>query len=87
MWAATDIDKVRLLLARGADAKAASQRGRTALLLAASSDRSADDRQPADGRGRRSEGRRRLKSTALHAAAWGNDTETIRLFVDAGAAT
>ena len=41
MWAATDIEKVRLLLARGADVNVASQRGRTALQSAARSDSSA----------------------------------------------
>ena len=41
MWAATDIAKVRLLLARGADVKAVSQRGRTALYNAARADGSA----------------------------------------------
>ena len=41
MWAATDIEKVRLLLSRGADVNVASQRGRTALQSAARSDGSA----------------------------------------------
>ena len=45
MWSVTDIDKVRLLLARGANVKAVSERGRTALFLAARSDRSAEDRE------------------------------------------
>lgn len=84
MWAATDIEKVRLLLARGADPKAVSKFGRTALTLAAMSPGSADivrlllangaDVKAVDG----------FKSTALHAAVGGDDTETIRQFVDAG---
>jgi ankyrin repeat protein len=85
MWAATDIAKVRLLLARGADVNIASERGRTALQSAARSDRSAAivrlllaagaDAKAVDG----------AKANALHAATLGNDTDTIRLIVDAGA--
>ena len=85
MWAATEIDKVRLLLARGADVNIASQRGRTALQSAARSDKSAAivrlllaagaDPKAVDG----------AKANALHAATRGNDTETIRLIVEAGA--
>ena len=85
MWAATDIEKVRLLLARGADAKAVSRRGRTALFLAARSEPSADivkmliaagaDMHAVDG----------AQMTVLHAAAAGDDIETIRLLVNAGA--
>jgi ankyrin repeat protein len=84
MWAATDIEKVRLLLARGADPKAVSKFGRTPLTIAALSEGSAGivrlllaagaDVRAADG----------FKSTALHAAAGGNDIETIRQIVDAG---
>jgi ankyrin repeat protein len=85
MWAATDIEKVRLLLSRGADVNGASQRGRTALQAAARSDGSAAivrllldagaDAKAVDG----------SKANALHAATLGNDTETIRLIAAAGA--
>jgi ankyrin repeat protein len=85
MWAATEIEKVRLLLARQADVKAVSQRGRTALQNAARSDSSAaiarllidagSDTKAVDG----------FKASVLHAAALGNDTATIRMIVDAGA--
>ena len=84
MLSATDIAKVRLLKERAANVNLASMRGRTALFLAAMSDRSADivrllisagaDIHVVDG----------MKMTALHAAALGNDTETVRLLVDAG---
>jgi ankyrin repeat protein len=84
MWAATEIEKVRLLLARGADVNIASQRGRTALQSAARRDNSAAivrlllaagaDAKAVDG----------AKANVLHAATMGNDTETIRLIVDAG---
>jgi ankyrin repeat protein len=85
MWAATDIEKVRLLLSRGADVNVVSQRGRTALQAAARSDGSAAivrllldagaDAKAADG----------SKANTLHAAALGNDSETIRLIITAGA--
>jgi ankyrin repeat protein len=85
MWAATDIEKVRLLLSRGADVNVASQRGRTALQTAARSDGSAAivrllldagaDAKAVDG----------AKANTLHSATLGNDTETIRLIADAGA--
>jgi ankyrin repeat protein len=85
MWAVTDLAKVQLLLARGADVNAVSQNtGRSALILAAMSDRSSEivklliangaDPKVVDGGG----------MTTLYAATVGNDIATIRLFVDAG---
>ena len=84
MWGATEMAKVRLLLGRGADAKAVAKSGKTALALAAASDRSGDivrllltngaDVKAVDG----------FKSTVLHAAAGGNDIDTIRQVLDAG---
>ena len=38
MWCATDIEKVRLLLSKGADPNARSKQGQTPLLIAASTD-------------------------------------------------
>ena len=84
MWSATDMAKVRLLLGKGADPKIVAKSGKTALALAAMSDRSGDivrlllasgaDVKAVDG----------FKSTVLHAAAAGNDLDTIRQVVDAG---
>lgn len=84
MWAATDLAKVRLLLERGADAKAVAKSGKTALALAAMSDGSGGivrlllangaDPKAVDG----------FKSTVLHAAAAGNDIDTIRQVLGAG---
>ena len=84
MWAATEIEKVRLLLARGADVNIASQRGRTALQSAARSDRSAAIVKLLLGAGADAKAVDAAKANALHAATVGNDTETIRLILDAG---
>jgi ankyrin repeat protein len=85
MWAATDLAKVQLLLARGANPKAVSQRGRTALFLAARSDRSSDIVKRLIAAGADVRAVDAAKMTVLHSAAGGNDTETIRQVVDAGA--
>ena len=77
MWSVTDGQKVRPLLERHADVNAVSKSGRTALLLAARSDGSADivrrliaagaDVKTVDG----------ARVTALLAATLGDDIETI----------
>jgi ankyrin repeat protein len=85
MWAASDLAKVQLLLARGANPKAVSQRGRTALFLAARSDRSADIVKLLIAAGADVHAVDAAKMTVLHSAAGGNDTETIRQVVNAGA--
>ncbi len=85
MWAATDLEKVRMLLARGADVKIASQRGRTALQNAVRSDGSAAIARLLIGAGSDAKAVDEFKMSVLHLAAAGNDTETIRLIVDAGA--
>lgn len=84
MWAATDIEKVRLLLSRGADVNVASQRGRTALQIAARSDGSAAIVKLLLEAGADAKAVDATKANTLHAATVGNDTETIRLMVDAG---
>ena len=84
MWSVTDIGKVRLLLDRGADVNATSSRGRTPLFLAAMSDRSVEIVRLLISRGAEVKTVDALKMTPLHAATWGNDTETIRLLVDKG---
>ncbi len=86
MWAVNDLAKVQLLAHR-ADVNAVSTNtGRSALMLAALADSSSDivklllaasaDPTQVDAAG----------MTTLNAATLGNDTATIRLFVDAGAA-
>ena len=84
MWAATEIDKVRLLLQHGADVNATSTYGRSALMIAAMSDRSADIVTLLIAKSADTRVVDKADDTMLHAAAIGNDTETIRLFVDAG---
>jgi ankyrin repeat protein len=85
MWAATDIAKVKLLLSRGADAKAVSQRGRTAVFIAARNDASSAAVKLLMAAGADPKASDAAKMTVLHSAAVGNDTDTIRLLVDAGA--
>ncbi len=85
MWAATDISKVRLLLSRGADPKAVSQRGRTALFIAARNDASSATVRLLLAAGADPKASDAAKMTVLHSATVGNDTDTIRLLLDAGA--
>ena len=85
MWAATDIEKVRLLLSHKADVNIASQRGRTALQLAAHSDGSAAIVRLLLDAGADAKAVDVSKANTLHMATRGNDTETIRLIADAGA--
>src|SRR5687768_14558441 len=84
MWAATDLAKVKLLLSRGADATAASQRGRTALFSAARSDGSAAIVRLLLDAGSDVKAVDAFKQSILHAATLGNDTETVRLILGAG---
>jgi ankyrin repeat protein len=85
MWAVNDLAKVQLLLERGANPKAVSQRGRTALSLAARSDRSADIVKLLMTAGADVRAVDAAKMTVLHSASAGNDTETIRQVINAGA--
>jgi ankyrin repeat protein len=84
MWAATDLAKVRLLLDRGADPKAVAKSGRTPLALAAQSDGSADIVRLLLSKGADVKAVDGFKSTMLHAAAFGNDIDTIRQLADSG---
>ena len=83
MWSVTDIKKVRLLIEHGADVKAASKRGRTALLLAAMSDHSADIVRLLMAKGADAKAVDAMKLTTLSGATGGNDTETVRLLLNA----
>ena len=84
MWAATDLEKVRLLLDRGADPKAVAKSGKTALALAAQTGGSADIVRLLIAKGSDVKAVDGFKSTLLHAAALGNDLDTIRQLSDAG---
>ena len=85
MWAATDLAKVRLLVEHGADVRAASDSGRTALLLAAMSDPSAEIVRLLLSRGADPRAADKDRMTPVFAAAFGNDVETLRQLVAAGA--
>src|ERR1700676_5229300 len=84
IWSATDLDKVKLLLAHGANVNTASKRGRTVLFLAAMTDRSADTVHLLLAKGADRKVRDAFTKSLLNAAAAGNDTETIRMFIDTG---
>ncbi len=84
IWSATDLAKTQLLLDHGADPNLATRKGRTALLVAAMSDHSAPIVRLLIAHGANVQARDFLKTTALRAAAFGNDLETIRLLLDAG---
>jgi len=84
MWTATDIAKTRLLLQHHADATLVSNRGRSALFVAAMSDHSADIVRLLLANRADTHVLDETKMTALHAATVGSDAETIRLFLDAG---
>jgi ankyrin repeat protein len=84
IWSATDLAKVRLLIAHGANVSMATRRGRTALLVAAMSDHSADIARLLIQSGADAQAKDFLKTTTVRAAAFGNDTETLRLMIDDG---
>jgi ankyrin repeat protein len=84
MMSVTDIEKVRLLLARGADVNLATKRGRTALLLAAMSDGSSPVVRLLMANGANPKAVDVLKVTTLLGSTLGGDIETIRMMIDAG---
>ncbi len=84
IWAATDLAKVRLLIDHGANVKLATKRRRTALLVAAMSDPSAEIVKLLIEKGADPKAVDFLRTTSLRAATLGNDTETIRMLIDAG---
>ena len=84
MWAVNDAAKVRLLLDRGADVNLASENGRTALLLAAMADTSADMVRLLLSRGANARAVDTGGMTTLLGASIGNDTDSIRHLLDAG---
>ena len=84
IWAATDLAKVRRLIDKGADVNAATKTGRTPLFVAAMSDRSAPIVELLLSKGANAKARDAFGNTTLVAAAFGNDTDTIRFMLDAG---
>jgi ankyrin repeat protein len=84
MVAVHDLDKVRLLVDRGADVTLASTNGRTALQLAAMGGSSAAVVRYLLTHGADARAVDHGNITTVTAAAVGNDTESIRLLVDAG---
>jgi ankyrin repeat protein len=84
IWAANDLGKVRLLTEHGANVNLATKRRRTALLVAAMSDPSADIVKLLIEKGADLKAVDFLKTTPLRAATLGNDTETIRMLIEAG---
>ncbi len=84
IWSATDLAKVRLLIDHGANVNLATKRRRTALLVAAMSDPSADIVKLLIEKGADPKAMDFLRTTSLRAATLGNDTETIRMLIDAG---
>jgi ankyrin repeat protein len=85
MWAATDLAKARLLIERGADVNAASESGRTALLLSAMSDRSGAIVRLLLAHGANAQVVDNTRTSVLHAATFGNDSDSIAQIVEAGA--
>src|SRR6185369_1575774 len=78
LWAVTDLAKVRLLVERGADVNVESSLGHTALELAAMSDGSAETVRLLLAHGANSKAvDKMIKMSTLHAAALGNDTDSL----------
>lgn len=85
MWAVSEPRKVRMLLDHGADVNKVARTGRTALIIAAFTDPSAEVVRMLLAAGAKVDVMDRRKVTPLNAATFGNDTETIRLLLEADA--
>jgi ankyrin repeat protein len=85
MWSVTDPKKVKLLLDNGAEVNKTARSGRTALIVAAFANPSADVVRMLLAKGADVSAMDQRKVTPLNAATFGNDTATIRLLVAAGA--
>jgi ankyrin repeat protein len=84
MWSVTDINKVRMLLDRGADVNTVSKQGHTALLLAAMSDGSAPILRLLIAKGANVKAVDNNKFNGLLNASFANDLESVHIFLDAG---
>jgi ankyrin repeat protein len=85
MWSAGDVQKIRLLMHHGADVNKVSKSGRTALMLAARIPDSAPAVHMLLAKGAAVEPKDNQGATALVEAIAGNDTESIRMLIEAGA--
>jgi ankyrin repeat protein len=85
MWSVFDPEKARLLLDHEADVKLAAKSGRTALIIAAFANPSAEVVRMLLAKGASAADIDHRKVTTLNAATFGNDTAAIRLLVEAGA--
>ena len=84
MWAVPDLDKVRVLLARGANVNAKSETERTALLVAASYPRTVELLRLLLDKGADLRAQDRAGATALSLALRSADVTVVRLLVDRG---
>jgi ankyrin repeat protein len=85
MWSVSDPSKVRLLLDRGAQVNLIAKSGRSALIVAAFTNPSAQVVRLLLAKGATVRIMDRRHVTPMNAATFGNDTATVRLLVDAGA--
>jgi ankyrin repeat protein len=84
MWAVPDLDKVRVLLAKGANVNAKSETERTALLVAASYPRTVELLKALLAKGADLRAQDRAGATALSLAVRSSDVGVVRFLVDSG---
>jgi ankyrin repeat protein len=82
-WATKDVEKVRLLLDRGAAVNVVSTAGRTPLLVATMHNPSAEVVKLLIAKGADVRAADKLQATALHTAGVAGDVATLRLLLDA----
>src|SRR3984957_5007969 len=85
MWSVPDASKVRLLLDHGAQVNLIARSGRSALIIAAFTNPSAEVGRLLLAKGAKGGVMDLRHVTPLNAATFGNDTATVRLLLDAGA--
>ncbi len=85
MWCTTNLEKVRMLVEKGANVNARSKPGRTPLLIAAASDNSHEVVDYLLGHGADVAAKDAGQQGVLNAAMTGNDLATIQLLVAKGA--
>lgn len=85
MWSVADPAKVHLLVDHGANVNLVARSGRTALIVAAFTNPSAEVVRLLLAKGAKVAVMDQRHVTPLNAATFGNDTETVRLLLEAGA--